>query len=125
MPIRGEDMLDAEFADDTMMYSAGHEDNLSRFQIAVETFCDASIAKINRHKLCGFWIAEGDSPKWLPDPLFHWIPKDTPVRYLGCQIGLELTAEQQIAPFLLSIRRKLIFWSSTRLSLAGRVVVAN
>ena len=48
-----------------------------------------------------------------------------PVRYLGCQIGLELTAEQQIAPLLLSIRRKLIFWSSARLSLAGRALVAN
>ena len=64
-------------------------------------------------------------PEWLPDPSFRWIPEGTPVRYLGCQIGLELTAEQQIAPLLLSIRRKLIFWSSARLSLAGQAVVAN
>ena len=57
--------------------------------------------------------------------MFQWIPPGTSVRYLGCHVGLELSAEQQIAPLLLSIRRKLVFWSSARLSLAGRVVVAN
>ena len=107
------------------MYLAGHEDNLARFQAALEVFCDASGAKINWHKSCGFWIGAGAPPQWLPHPSFRWIPEGTPVRYLGCQIGLELTAEQQIAPLLLSIRRKLIFWSSARLSLAGRAVVAN
>ena len=70
-------------------------------------------------------MGEGNSPGWLPDPLFQWIPPGTSVRYLGCHVGLELSAEQQIAPLLLSIRRKLVFWSSARLSLAGRVVVAN
>ena len=47
------------------------------------------------------------------------------MRYLGCHIGLDLLAEQQVAPLLLSIRWKLLFWSSARLSLVGRVVVAN
>ena len=125
LPIREEALLDAEFADDTAMYLAGHEDNLARFQAALEVFCDASGAKINWHKSCGFWIGAGAPPQWLPDPSFRWIPEGTPMRYLGCQIGLELTAEQQIAPLLLSIKRKLIFWSSARLSLAGRAVVAN
>ena len=40
-------------------------------------------------------------------------------------MGLEWTAEQQIAPLLLSIRRKRVFWSAAHLSLAGKVVVAN
>ena len=47
------------------------------------------------------------------------------MRYLGCQVGLDLTAEQQIAPLLLSIQKKLLHWSSARFSFAGRVVVAN
>ena len=125
LPIREEDLLDAEFADDTAVFLAGQVDNLSRFQGALEVFCDASGAKINWHKSCGFWTGAGDLPAWLPDPLFRWIPPGTSVRYLGCHVGLELTAEQQIAPLLLSIRRKLVFWSAARLSLAGRVVVAN
>ena len=107
------------------MYLVGHEANLSRFQVALEVFCDAFGVKINWHKSCGFWIGAGAPPQWLPVPSFRLIPEGTPVRYLGCQIGLELTAKQQIAPLLLRIRRKLIFWSSARLSLAGRAVVAN
>ena len=42
------------------------------------------------------------------------------MRYLGCQIGIDLSAEQHIVPLLLSIQKKLLHWSSTRLSLAGR-----
>ena len=40
-------------------------------------------------------------------------------------MGLEVTLEQQIAPLLLTIRRKLLYWSSAKLSLAGRIVIAN
>lgn len=43
-------------------------------------------------------------------------PSGTAVRYLGCHVGLDLTAEQQIVSLLLSIRRKLLFWSSASLS---------
>ena len=105
----------------------GHEANLVWFQTALEQFCDASGAKINWHKSCGFWVGgDGDElPQWSPSVGFQWIPPGRAVRYLGCEVGLDLTAEQQIAPLLLSIRRKLLFWSSLRLSLAGRVVVAN
>ena len=56
LPIREEALLDAKFVDDTAMYLDGHEDNLARFQSALEIFCDASGAKINWHKSCGFWI---------------------------------------------------------------------
>ena len=125
LPWREEELLDSEFADDTAAYLHGHEANLVRFQLALEQFCDASGAKINWHKSCGFWVSEDALPQWVPSTQFQWIPPGRAVRYLGCQVGLDLTAEQQIAPLLLSIRRKLIFWSSARLSLAGRVVVAN
>ena len=47
------------------------------------------------------------------------------MRDLRCRVGLDLTAEQQIVPLLLSIMQKLLFWSSARLSLAGQVVVTN
>ena len=125
LPLCEEDMLDAEFADDTAVYLQGREDNLARFQGALERFCDASGAKINWHTSCAFWVGSGEPPQWSPDAQFRWVPAGIPIRYLGCQVGLDLTAEQQIAPLLLSIRRKLLFWSSASLSLAGRVVVAN
>ena len=125
LPVREEELLDAEFADDTAAYLHGHEANLIRFQTALEQFCDASGARINWHKSYGFWVGEVDRPQWSPSAQFQWVPPGRAVRYLGCQVGLDLTAEQQIAPLLLSIRKKLLHWSSARLSLAGRVVVAN
>lgn len=134
LPLREEELLDAEFADDTAVYLHGQEANSSRFQTALEQFYDDSSAKINAsdgfgakinwHKSCGFWIGGAELPVWTPCTQFPWIPPGRAVRYLGCQIGLDLTPEQKIAP-LLSIRRKLVLWSSARLSLAGRVVVAN
>ena len=93
LPVREEELLDAEFADDTAAYLHGHEANLTRFQTALEQFCDASGAKINWHKSFGFWIGETDRPQWSPSLQFQWIPSGQAVRYLGCQVGLDLTAE--------------------------------
>ena len=126
LPTRGEDLLDAEFADDTGLFLHGQEANLIRAaEKALQTFGGASGSLINWHKSVAFWISEAPTPSWMPDPRFRSIPPGTAVRYLGCQVGLDLSPEQQIAPLLLSIRKKLLFWSSARLSLAGRIVVTN
>ena len=71
------------------------------------------------------WIGDSEPPQWKPDPRFCWLGKGTPVRYLGCQVGIELSSEQQITALLLTIRKKLLHWSSAKLSLAGRIVIAN
>ena len=62
LPVREEDLLDAEFADDTAVYLQGQDANLARFQEALERFCDASGAKINWHKSFGFWVGSGPTP---------------------------------------------------------------
>ena len=56
---------------------------------------------------------------------FTWIHTGHSIRYLGCRVGLGLNAEDMIAPLLLRLRNKLIYWNKEKLSLAGRVVVAN
>ena len=70
LPLREEELLDSEFADDTTVYLQGHEANLGRFQIALEQFCDASGAKINWHKSCGFWVSGERLPQWSPSEQF-------------------------------------------------------
>ena len=125
LPVRGEDLVDSKFADDTGLYLHGQEANLERAEQSLQVFCEASGALINWRKTVAFWISSSPTPAWSPAPGFRWIPPGTAVRYLGCQVGLDLSPEQQIAPLLLSIRKKLLFWSSARLSLAGRVVVTN
>ena len=84
LPIRGEELLDSEFADDTGLYLHGQEANLERAEQALHTFCIASGALINWRKTVAFWVSSSPTPSWSPDPGFRWIPPGTAVRYLGC-----------------------------------------
>ena len=120
-----QDLIGAEFADDIGLYLNGDLNNLKRAEYAINVFCIALGARINWDKMVGFWIDSHEPPDWSPDQSFAWVPYDSTVRYLGCQIGLEVSPENQVAPLLLTIRKKLIYWSSKKLSLAGRVVIVN
>ena len=117
--------VDSEFADDTALYVAASQSNLLQVQKSVDDFSQASGALINWDKSSGFWIASGDPPVNIPTSGFTWIPHGQSIRYLGCRVGLGLNAEDMIAPLLLRLRNKLIYWNKEKLSLAGRVVVAN
>ena len=90
----------------------------------MDDFLDASGALINWIKSSGFWVAPGEPPVNVPSSRFTWIPKGQSIRYLGCRVGLELKAKE-VAPLLLRLRNKLIYWNKEKLSLAGRIVVAN
>ena len=81
------ELIDAEFADDMVLYLRGNLDNMQKAEKAIKTFCQASGARINWNKIVGFWVGADDPPTWFPDPCFKWIPKGT---NLGCQIGLEI-----------------------------------
>ena len=118
-------VLAYEFADDTTLYVVGDDRNLCNVQNVIYDFSDASGAIINWHKSVGFWVGEGLAPIWCLDIGFRWIPKGSPVRYLGCQVGINLPPDAHIQPLLLPLRKKLIFWSSKNLSLAGRLVISN
>lgn len=68
--MRGDELLDAKFADDTSLYLQGHEANLIRAEGAIETFCTASGALINWQKTIAFWISESpnsgvDASSWF------------------------------------------------------------
>jgi hypothetical protein len=117
IPLKTKEVFDAEFADKTSLFLKGNNNNLVKAEQAIQEFCLASRAHINWNKTVGLWISQSDPPSSLPDPNFQWIPKGTAIRYLGCQIGVELFAKQQLAPLLMNIRRKLLSWSSSPLSL--------
>ena len=88
-------------------------------------FCKRSNAMINWHKSCAIWLSHETHPAWHPHPAFKWIKQGESTKYLGFQIGFNIPTETIIAPIILSIRQKLIHWSSKKLSLAGRIIVAN
>ncbi len=46
-------------------------------------------------------------------------------RYLGIQVGFHLPFEANFNKMMLALKNKLITWSHNKLSLAGRILVAN
>jgi len=46
-------------------------------------------------------------------------------RYLGIQVGFHLPFEANFDKMMLAFKSKLITWSHNKLSLAGRILVAN
>jgi hypothetical protein len=55
----------------------------------------------------------------------QWISKNKGVRYLGIQVGFHLPPEANFDKLLSALKAKLINWSTCRLSLVGRILVAN
>ena len=125
MPMHGQDILDSEFADDTALYVDGTLTNLQQVQGALSQFCIASGAKLNWEKTVAFWVSKEPPPCWAPHHTFQWTQRGVAVRYLGVQVGIDLVPELHAAPLLLTLRKKLFLWSHAKLSLAGRVIVAN
>ena len=117
-------VFDCEFANDITLYVVGDDRNLCNVQNVIHDFCDVSGA-INWHKSVGFWFGEGLTPTWCLDVRFRWIPKGSLGIYLGCRVGINLPPKAHIQPLLLSLRKKLIFWSSKNLTLARRLVISN
>jgi hypothetical protein len=56
IPPMVQDLVDVEFADDTRLYLRGSLENLVRTELAINVFCQASGARINWHKIVGFWV---------------------------------------------------------------------
>ena len=99
--------------------------NLYKAQAALETFCVASGAKVNWCKSMGFWVSARPLPSRRPSEFFRWIQEGVSVRYLGCQVGINVNKERLLAPLMLSLRKKLMIWDTIELSLADRVMIAN
>ncbi len=55
----------------------------------------------------------------------QWIPEGKGVRYLGIQVGFHLPLKANFDKMLSAFKGKLINWSTCRLSLARRILVAN
>ena len=125
MPHSHQIILDIEFADDTAVYLQGDLENLKKLESGLAVFCKRSNAMINWHKSCAIWLSQETHPAWHPHPAFKWINQGASTKYLGFQIGFNIPPETMIAPVIHSIRQKLIHWSSKKLSLAGRIIVAN
>ena len=117
-----EEILDSEYADDTMIFSEFSDLALDRLRSTLDRFCLASGAKISWEKSSGFLVGTDAQSTWGQDVGFTWLQPGESCRYLGFQIGLDITSAQKFEPVLVSIRKKLAHWSQSHLSLAERAL---
>jgi exonuclease III len=114
------------FADDTLLLLDGTRDNLDRALSVINRFSAASGAKLNLHKSVGLWL----SPRvrewqWGEEAGLKWLEKGEVTRYLGYPFGIDIPQKEKDAKMLNHIRKHLLNWSTNKLSLAGRILIAN
>jgi hypothetical protein len=117
---------DQTFADDTALYLRGQPKNLDRAKGVLRIFCQASGAKINWHKSAAIWASARERTwTWGDEVRLKWIPTGQGTWYLGIQVGFRLPTKANFDALMVNLKAKLIGWSHSSLSLAGRVLVSN
>jgi hypothetical protein len=89
-------------------------------------FIKASGAKVNWNKTAAIWASKREKDwEWGQEMGLQRVPEGKGVRYLGIQVGFHLPPKANFSKLVTALKGKLINWSTCRLSLAGRILVAN
>jgi hypothetical protein len=103
----------------------GEERNLRRLIQLLDEFSMASGLHINWDKSVAYWFSPNPAPPWLATFAFPWAQDGALSKLLGTAFGLNL-AIQDVDSFLYDkVTKKLRYWVTTKLSLAGRAVIVN
>ena len=92
----------------------------------LEVFNEAPGMEINWEKSCAYWFDKcTHKPDWLAGYNWQWAEDGDLSKLLGTPFGLNLNTPD-IDQFLYrKISKKLDYWSTMKLALAGRVVICN
>ena len=114
------------FADDTLLLLDGTPDNMDRAIEVIKKFGAASGAKLNLHKSVGVWVAHNPRTwAWGEEEGLKWLQPGEVTRYLGYPFGLHIAQKEKDNKMLSQVRKHLHRWANNKLSLAGRIMVAN
>ena len=114
------------FADDTLLLLDGTQDNLDRALTVINRFGAASGGKLNLHKSIGLWLGQAARTwQWGEEACVKWLAPGEVTRYLGYPFGIDIAQKEKDGKMLGQIRNHLIRWAGNKLSLAGRIMVAN
>ena len=92
----------------------------------LKSFNEASDTEINWEKSCEYWFDQyTHKPEWLNGYNWLWANEMDLSKLLGTPFGLNLRSRDADDFLYRKISKKLDYWSSMRLSLAGRVVICN
>ena len=79
------ELLDSEYADDTLLIMEFSEDTLDRVRGLIDRFCFASGARVNWHKSLGILFGTDALTDWGLADGFTWLQPGETCRYLGFQ----------------------------------------
>ena len=114
------------FADDTLLLLEGSPENMDTTLAVINKFSAASGAKLNLHKSVGVWIAHTERTWcWGEEAGMKWLQPGEVTKYLGYPFGLQITQEEKDNKMLSQVRKHLQCWAGNKLSLAGRIMIAN
>ena len=114
------------FADDTLLLLEGTPDNMNQAIAVINKFGATSGAKLNLHKSVGLWVANiARTWTWGEAEGLKWLQPGEVTRYLGYPFGIQITQQEKDNKVLGQIRKHLHRWTGNKLSLAGRIMIAN
>ncbi len=123
---RGGLIRDQTFVDDIALYLKGTLANMDKAQEVLKTLYRASGAKLNWRKPAAIWASQRERTwEWGSDEGLKWILDGEGTRYLEIQVGFHLPPEANFDRMMFALKGKLINWGHNKLSLAGRILVAN
>ena len=114
------------FADDTLLLLEGTPDNMDKALAVINKFSEASGAKLNLHKSVGVWVAHSERLwTWGEEAGMKWLQPGEVTRYLGYPFEIQLTQHEKNNKMLGQVRKHLQRWIGNKLSVVGRIMIAN
>jgi len=114
-----------QHADDTSLSIQGQERALRNTISLLDRFERASGLSINWIKSVLYWFSNKPRPQWTHAFQLTWAPLGSLSKLLGAPFNITLDTEDIDLFLKQKVSKKLSYWSSQRLLLAGRVIVVN
>jgi len=115
----------SQYANDNGVSILGQEIFLKNTVDLIHCFGSTSRLIINWTKSTGYWFSNVLPPPWLNNFGITWAPPHSLSKLLGAPFGVSLETEDVDTFLQLKITKKLKYWTTQRLSLAGRAIVIN
>jgi hypothetical protein len=114
------------FVDDTALFLVGNKNNLDNIKQTLDRFVVVSKAKLNIQKSIALWISTKERTwSWGESKGLKWLMKGTATNYLSFHFGWAISKEEKDNQLLNQIKRYIIDLGCRKLSLAGRILIAN
>jgi hypothetical protein len=114
-----------QFANDTSFTLRATQPNATNLVRTLENFKAVAGLEINWNKSHAYWHADFQPPLWTNNLRWQWAAPCSISKLLGTVFGVDLDTGN-IDEFLMQkIRKKLCYWTTTHLSLSGRVTIIN